>query len=245
MNFEILLIWMIKNKENNMHIKILVLSLLLSGSIAHAVDEQSVEQIRFEKDKVKYKSYIPKKYDLFEVITGDLNKDKIQDIVLIVKATDPNAWVDHEYRGKLDRNRRGIVVLFGEKETYKKVMQNLSVFSSENEEGGVYFQPELWIEIKNNLLNIHYAHGRYGYWNYIFRYETHDFRLIGYDSSEHHGPRVESDTSINLMTGKKRYRNNLNQDEEQDSKFKETWTKVNYTPIYLSQIKDMDELYFD
>lgn len=220
-------------------------SCLMLPSLACAQKAMTTEQNRFEKDKVKYKSYIPKNYDLFEVITGDLNKDKIQDTVLIVKATDPNAWVDHEYRGKLDRNRRGIVVLFGENETYKKVMQNLSVFSSENEEGGVYFQPELWIEIKNNLLNVHYAHGRYGYWNYSFRYETHDFRLIGYDSSEHQGPRVDSDTSINLMTGKKRYRKNLNQDEEEGPKFKETWTKGNYGPIYLSEIKDMDELYFD
>lgn len=229
--------------KNNFKIIYLLLILFCQQ---HAWAEDIItEQNKFEKDKLKFQKYVPKNYTFFESLEEDLNKDGKSDLVLIVKATDPNAWVDHEYRGKLDRNRRGIVVLFGEKETYKKVMQNLSVFSSENEEGGVYFQPELWIEIKNNLLNIHYAHGRYGYWNYIFRYETHDFRLIGYDSSEHHGPRVESDTSINLMTGKKRYRKNLNQDEEQDSKFKETWTKVNYTPIYLSQIKDMDELYFD
>ena len=220
-------------------------SFLMFPVLACAQTAMSPEQIQLEKNQVKYKSYIPQKYDLFEVITGDLNKDGIQDTVLIVKATDPNAWVEHEYRGKLDRNRRGVVVLFGEKTAYKRAMQNLSVFSSENEEGGVYFQPELWIEIKNNLLNVHYGHGRYGYWNYSFRYEANDFRLIGYDSSEHRGPWVESDTSINLLTGKKRYRKNLNQDEEQDPKFKETWTKVNYAPIYLSKIKDMDELSFD
>lgn len=228
--------------QNNVSKSVLFMASLFMSSVLFAQTAPSAEQIQFAKDEVKYKRYIPAKYDLFEAATGDLNKDGIQDTVLIVKATDPKAWIEHEYRGKLDRNRRGIVVLFGEKGAYKKVVQNLSIFSSENEEGGVYFPPELWIEIKNNRLNVHYGHGRYGYWNYSFRHEANDFRLIGYDSSSHMGPLVRSDTSVNLLTGKKRDRQNLSQDEEQEPKFKETWTKINYAPIYLSKIKDIDEL---
>ena len=194
---------------------------------------------------IKYKAYIPKNYVLFEAIEGDLTQDGQKDLVLIVKATDLKQWINDEYRGKLDRNRRGIIILIKEHGTYKKVLQNLSCFSSENEDGGVYFPPELWIEIKKNLLHVHYGHGRYGYWDYIFRQENNDFRLIGYDSSNNHGPYIQSEKSINFLTAKKLIRENLEADDEKAPKFKEIWSKVNYAPIYLSKIKDFDELYFD
>ena len=226
---------------------IISLSVALLGSqIAFAKTEQpTAEEIQLQKDKIKYKAYIPAKYVLFEAIQGDLNKDDIQDLVLIVKATDPTQWVNHEYRGKLDRNRRGMIVLLADKGKYKPILSNLSCFSSENEEGGVYFAPELWLEINKGLLNVHYGHGRYGYWNYSFRLQNQDLRLIGYDSSSNHGPYVESETSINFLTNKKVIRKNLNEDLDGDPKFKETWSKAKVSPIYLSTIKDFDELNFE
>lgn len=228
-----------------MHIKILVLSFLLSCSIAHAVEEQGKEQIQLQKDVIKYQRYIPQKYSVFKAIQGDLNKDGIKDLVLIVKATDQKQNMVNRFDEKVDRNRRGVIVFINENGQYKKIVQNLSAFSSENEDGGVYFAPELWVEIKNNRLNIHYGHGRYGNWSYLFRLEDQDFRLIGYERSNNRGPRIENDKSINFLTGKKRYRENLIEDDDLEPKFKETWTKANYAPIYLSQIKDMDELYFE
>lgn len=182
---------------------------------------------------------------MFEAVKGDLNKDGQNDLVLIVKATDPKKWVDHEYRGKLDRNRRGIMVFLNEKSGYKKVVENLSAFSSENEEGGVYYAPELWFEIKKNNLYVRYAHGRYGWWGYTFRLDGQDLRLIGYDSSDNHGPYVQNETSVNFITSKKVIRQNINEDPEGDPKFKEKWSKVNTQPIYLSKIKDFDELDFE
>ena len=226
---------------------IISLSVALLGSqIAFAKTEQpTAEEIQLQKDKIKYKAYIPAKYVLFEAIQGDLNKDDIQDLVLIVKATDPTQWVNHEYRGKLDRNRRGMIVLLADKGKYKPILSNLSCFSSENEEGGVYFAPELWLEINKGLLNVHYGHGRYGYWNYSFRLQNQDLRLIGYDSSSNHGPYVDSETSINFLTNKKVIRKNLNEDLDGDPKFKETWSNIKTPPIYLSTIKDFDELNFE
>ena len=138
-----------------------------------------------------------------------------------------------------------MIVLLKEKGAYKKLTQNLSAFSSENEEGGVYFAPELWLEINKGLLNVHYGHGRYGYWNYSFRLQNQDLRLIGYDSSSNHGPYVDSETSINFLTNKKVIRKNLNEDLDGDPKFKETWSKAKISPIYLSIIKDFDELNFE
>ena len=226
---------------------IISLSVALLGSQVGFAEtaKPTAEEIQLQKDKLKYKAYIPAKYVLFEAIQGDLNKDDIQDLVLIVKATDPTQWVNHEYRGKLDRNRRGMIVLLADKGKYKPILSNLSCFSSENEEGGVYFAPELWLEINKGLLNVHYGHGRYGYWNYSFRLQNQDLRLIGYDSSSNHGPYVESETSMNFLTDKKVIRKNLNEDPDSDPKFKETWSKAKNSPIYLSMIKDFDELNFE
>ena len=224
---------------------VLMLSTLLFIPRITFAEQPTAEQIQLQKDKLKYKAYLPAKYVLFEAIQGDLNNDGIQDLVLIVKATDPTQWVNHEYRGKLDRNRRGMIVLLADKGKYKPILSNLSCFSSENEEGGVYFAPELWLEINKGLLNVHYGHGRYGYWNYSFRLQNQDLRLIGYDSSSNHGPYVESETSINFLTNKKVIRKNLNEDLDGDPKFKETWSKAKVSPIYLSTIKDFDELNFE
>lgn len=224
---------------------LLVLSgLAILPQLSFAQQQPSAEELKLRKDKVTYKAYIPAKYHLFKAIEGDLDKDGLKDVVLIVKATDPKALVEHEYYGHLDRNRRGAIVLLNEKGKYKAVVSNLSCFSSENEDGGVYFPPELWMEIKNNLLRIYYSHGRYGYWSYLFRLEGNDLRLIGYDDSSNHGPLIQSETSINFLTGKKVVRDNLSQDPEEDPRFKETWSKINQAPIYLSKVKDFDDLSF-
>lgn len=230
---------------------ILISSAIFAGQMAFAETSQqkqqtlSPEEIKLQKDKIKYKAYIPQSYTLFEAIEGDLNKDGQKDLVLIVKGTDSKQWIDDEYRGRLDRNRRGILVFLNQNGSYKKVVQNLSSFSSENEDGGVYFAPELSVEIIKNKLFLNYGHGRYGWWGYSFRLENNDMRLIGYENSSNHGPYISSETSVNLLTGKKLYRKNMNEDDEENPRFKETWSKVSLAPIYLSKIKDFDELLVD
>ena len=222
-----------------------VIGLLSSSSLVYADAALSTAEKQLKKDSIRYNAYLPASYTLFEAIQGDLNQDGLKDVVLIVKATDPKQWVTDEYRGKLDRNRRGVIVLLNAKGQYQKVVQNLSLFSSENEDGGVYFAPELVPSIEKGLLKLHYAHGRYGYWAYQFRLEGHDMRLIGYDSSDNFGPYVNSETSVNFLTAKKLVRENLNKDPDSDPKFKETWSKVNVAPMYLSKIQDIDDLSFE
>jgi hypothetical protein len=67
------------------------------------------------------------------------------------------------------------------KKSYNNWLQKLWLFSSENEDG-VSISPELSIIKKSNLC-VHYAHGRYGFWKYTFRFKNSDFDLIGYDES--------------------------------------------------------------
>ncbi len=188
--------------------------------------------------------FIPENYKEFETIYGDLNKDGLEDCVLIIKKVDTTQIMVNQYDKKVDRNRRGIIVLFKNENGYQLADQNLDCFSSENEDGGVYFPPELWINIKDNKLHVHYGHGRYGYWDYTFRFQNSNFELIGYDSSSNRGPVTLRETSINFLTKKKLVKVNTNEDSEGgDENFEETWSDIEIDHrIQLSQIKDFDAL---
>ncbi|OJV52774.1 MAG: hypothetical protein BGO31_03165 [Bacteroidetes bacterium 43-16] len=187
--------------------------------------------------------FIPKGYVLFEQLSGDLNKDGLEDKVLIIKGTDKSKVIKDEYRGSLDRNRRGIIILFNKKDHYELAVKNYNCFSSENEDGGVYYAPELMVDIKKGNLYVHYAHGRYGYWAYTFRFKDSDFELIGYDESNG-GAVISSTTSINFLTKKKQEKVNTDPDAESGEEvFKETWSNIMITKrIKLSAIKDFDQL---
>lgn len=191
-------------------------------------------------------NFLPQEYVIFEKSFGDLNKDGSDDCVLIIKGTDKNQIITDENRGKLDRNRRGIIVLFNKNNHYELAVKNYNCFSSENEDGGVYYAPELYVDIEKGNLNVHFGHGRYGYWKYTFRFQNKDFELIGYDQSENRGPIVERVMSINFLSQKKQEKVNTNTNENAEGGeevFKESWKKINVNSlIKLSEIKDFDEL---
>ncbi len=194
--------------------------------------------------------FLPKGYVVFEKINGDLNKDGIEDSAIIVKATEKDSIIKNRFGDVVDRNRRGIIVLFNMKDHYDLVVKNNNCFSSENEDGGVYFSPELSIEIKNGNLYFHYAAGRYGYWEYTFRFQNSDFELIGYNSGDRSS--FESDyvtfdeTSVNFMTKKKLVKKVIKVNVDGKEVYKETWENINANTLTkLSEIKDFDELEMD
>ena len=208
------------------------------GTVSSDASEQESERVKSPED------FVPEGYVLFEKILGDLNKDGKEDCVLIIKGTDKKRIVKDEYRGELDRNRRGLIVLFGKDKGFELVLKNKACFSSENEDGGVYYAPELGVSIKKGKLFIEYSHGRYGYWGYTFRFEKDDFALIGYDQSDNHGPIVARTVSYNFLTKQKQIKENINIDSEnpEDEVFKETWEKLKMDRlVQLSEIKDFDE----
>lgn len=196
------------------------------------------------QQKIKPADFIPKGFVLFNTIKGDLDKDGLSDEVLIVKGTDKSKIIVNRFEERVDRNRRGIIILLNKRGRYELSIRNLDCFSSENEDGGVYFPPELSVQIEKGNLYIQYSHGRYGYWRYTFRFRNADFELIGYDSSNNFGPRIDRKTSINFLTKKKLVKENTNQNAESgDEVFKEKWSKLPAKPLVkLSQIKDFDDL---
>jgi len=215
---------------------------------AEVVDLKEIPEVEEPAIEVKKNlaDFIPKNHVPFDTIYGDLNKDGLEDCVLIIKGTDKSKIITHEYRGKLDRNRRGIMVLLNKKGGYELAVKNYNCFSSENEDGGVYYAPELDFQIDKNKLFINYSHGRYGYWSYTFRLQNNDLELIGYDGSSNRGPIVLTEISINFLTRKKIVNQNINENTYDDDEiFEKKETKISRTKlIKLSEIEDFDELDF-
>jgi len=168
---------------------------------------------------------------ILEKIFGDLNNDGEEDCVIITKQTKKDvASVRNQFDEKVDRNRRGILIAFKEGKYYHTFLTIPDCFSSENEDGGVYFAPDMGVGIEKGNLFVMYGHGRYGWWQYIFRYRNNNFELIGYDSSENRGPITEKITSINFLTKKKQTKININPDPDPESEeeevFEETWQDI-------------------
>jgi len=189
--------------------------------------------------------FLPEGSVLFEKYNGGLNIEGKEVCIIITKKTNKDNIVMNDYDEKVDRNRRGIIVLFKNEDGYELADKNYDCFSSENEDGGAYYPPQLWIETEKGNLIIHYKHGRYGFWRYIFRYNKSDFELIGYDQSDNRGPVTERKTSINFITKRKQLKVNTNSNAytDGDEIFKETWEKIEIKKlITLSEIKDFDEL---
>ncbi len=205
--------------------------LLILGSYTFQAQNNTVED------------FIPEDYVLYEQVFGDLNKDKQEDCILIIKGTNKDNIVKNRFDEVVDRNRRGIIILFKTENGYQKATENIDCFYSENEDGGVYYAPELSFEIKRGNLIIHYAHGRYGWWKYIFRFQDSRFKLIGYDETNG-GVVIRDEISINFLTKKKLTRKNSNEDSEGgDEVFKEMWSKITIDKLLnLSEIKDFEGL---
>ncbi len=189
-----------------------------------------------------WSTLVPKGFHVTAIIRGDLNQDGQDDVVFLVKASDPADIVANKFGERVDRNPRGLVIAFRDHDRYRLAVKNPTCFSSEHEDGGVYYAPELSISVERGSLVLHYSHGRYGYWRYTFRYQQGDFALIGYDRSEDHGPVVETFTSINLSTGKKLKKVNINsQVPDADERFVEHWSRIVVPrPIRLSEVASFD-----
>lgn len=187
--------------------------------------------------------FLPNGFVIFDKAFGDLNNDGSEDCVLIIKGTNKDNIVEDEFNEIKDRNRRGMIILFNKNGHYKLAIKNYDCFASENEDGGVYFPPEMSLNINKGKLYVNYGHGRYGNWQYTFRYKNSDFELIGYDETNG-GPVINSLTSINFLTKKKQTKINTNENAEGgDEVFKEIWDNIKVDrPIKLSEIEDFSEL---
>lgn len=180
----------------------------------------------FPQKASKVEDFIPKGWKKLIVEKGDLNKDKIDDIVLLIQKNDPknfrNAESGYMYMPIENADFNPIIVLVLLKDTnsqYNLVAKNDKGFIVSEGKAHEEVLEELYspnfdedlsdsISIKNNTLRIHtfyeFVRGMSST-EYVFRYQNNRFELIGLEVNDGgvSGDYLESNNySINFSTKK-------------------------------------------
>ncbi len=194
--------------------------------------------------KTKPSDFTPEGFIVYKTNFGDLNNDGQEDCVLIIKGTNKDSLVVNRFNNIVDRNNRGVLVLLNSKDKYHLVSENYDCFYSENEDGGNYYIPQLNIVIEEGELIIGFEHGRYGWWNYKFKYIDSKFKLIEYKSVSSYSSTTLTETHINFVIKEKLFSENIDPDYESNEQvFKETKSKISSSDlINLSDIKSFKDL---
>ncbi|MDM1383910.1 hypothetical protein [Myroides marinus] len=194
--------------------------------------------------------YVPKNWKIVSTAKGDLNKDGIEDLVLIVKDNDASNRIKNESLGQelLDVNSRNLLILFKDKSgNYTLADSNSNGFipSENSTENPCLSDPFTGVNIVKNILildfNYWYSCGTYFVSNisYKFRYQNNNFELIGVEeSSFSRSSGEQTDTSINFSIKKKEVTTGLNE-------FHESNPVTTKSSIEISELFKLKDCYFD
>ena len=201
--------------------------------------------------------FIPKGWKRISSTNGDLNKDKLEDAVIVIEKEDKKNIKKNDSLGSdyLNLNPRILLVLFKQKDgTYTLVSKNDKGFiPSPNSEDEPTLEDTFdSISIKNNTFRINfnyfYSAGSWGTsrTNYIFRYQNNKFELIGFsESSFMRNSGEEEELSINFSTNKVKTTTGGNVFEGNVNNPKSKWKTVNFKRKYtLDEMSDnvMEEI---
>lgn len=126
------------------------------------------------------KAFIPKDYDTLSIVQGDLNKDGLPDIAMVLAHQKEIAY---EMEGEPPRL---LVILFKNKNGYQLADASEQAIMCLHC-GGVFGDPFQGISIQNNILTIQHYGGSAWRWsyNYDFRFQKNNFYLIWQSSSSY------------------------------------------------------------
>ncbi|WP_052123214.1 hypothetical protein [Flavobacterium beibuense] len=219
---------------------------------------QSTETIIPQQGKTT-EDFIPKGWKIISTAFGDLNKDKAEDVAIVIENTDPANFTTNENLGPqtLNLNPRYLLILFKNKNGYTLNTVNKTFIPSANTtESPCLDDPFTTADemtITKEVLSINFrtwlSCGSYGISNETFklRYQDSHFVLIGYDlweSSRNAGDITE--TSINFLTKKKSITTGENLFEENNQNEHQTvWEDVQINElINLANLKWPNEIEF-
>ena len=190
--------------------------------------------------------FIPKGWKEILTTNGDLNKDKLEDTVIVIEKDDV---LGPDY---LNLNPRILLVLFKQKDgTYILASKNDKGFiQSENDEENPTLMDTLTgISIKNNTLRINFDYflsaGSYSASQtvFTFRFQNNRFELIGLDNNSFmRNSGEQEEFSINFSTNKMKTTSGRNIFDEKLSKPKETWENINIKKKYILDEMSSDTL---
>ena len=198
-------------------------------------------------------SYIPDNWIVHTKVWGDLNKDGVKDVALILQNTDKANFILNKGFGSdtLDCNPRKLIVLFNEKGDFQKVAENNTFVPPTHDSiSPCLADPleNLGLSIDNGKLNLNTYYwlscGSYGVtsYDYMFRFQNNGFELIGLDVTSMSRLTLESEThSVNFMTKKMQiYKEQLSED---DPPFEEKWSKFKLSKRFKLEEMTRDTAY--
>jgi len=189
--------------------------------------------------------FIPKGWKKILTTNGDLNKDKLEDTVIVIEKEDKKNIKKNDGFGpeELNLNPKILLVLFKQKEgTYILASKNDKGFikSEGNDNNPALMDTLDDIIIKNNVLKIvfNYFMSAGSWWTstnvYIFRFQNNVFELIGYESNAYmRNTGEEEGTSINFSTNKAKITTGGNIFEEKENNPKDEWRYLKFEKKYI------------
>ena len=189
--------------------------------------------------------FIPKGWKKILTTNGDLNKDKLEDTVIVIEKEDKKNIKKNDGFGpeELNLNPRILLVLFKQKDgTYILASKNDKGFikSEGNDNNPALMDTLDDIIIKNNVLKIvfNYFMSAGSWWTstnvYIFRFQNNVFELIGYESNAYmRNTGEEEGTSINFSTNKTKITTGGNIFEEKENNPKDEWRYLKFEKKYI------------
>ena len=194
----------------------------------------------FKKTASKIKEFIPAGWKLISEAKGDLNKDGLEDIALVIENTNPKNFISNAGKlggDTLNTNPRYLLVAFKKANgVFELVAKNRKFIPPVNDQDSPCLQDpfgeEGSISIEKGLLNIHFQHfyscGAWEIYNfdYMFRYQNQKIELIGYNkSSLHRSSGEETSLTVNFSTLKLNYTSGTNAFKD-GNKPKTIWKKI-------------------
>lgn len=225
-----------------------ILSLFLISSI-YVFGENFPQKAKTIND------FIPKGWKEILTTNGDLNRDKLEDTVIVIEKEDKKNIKKNDGFGpeELNLNPRILLVLFKQKDgTYILASKNDKGFikSEGNDDNPALMDTLDDIIIKNNVLKIvfNYFMSAGSWWTstnvYIFRFQNNVLELIGYESNAYmRNTGEEEGTSINFSTNKAKITTGGNIFEEKENNPKNEWRYVKFEKKYI--LNEMTESTLD
>ena len=189
--------------------------------------------------------FIPKGWKEILTTNGDLNRDKLEDTVIVIEKEDKKNIKKNDGFGpeELNLNPRILLVLFKQKDgTYILASKNDKGFikSEGNDDNPALMDTLDDIIIKNNVLKIvfNYFMSAGSWWTstnvYIFRFQNNVFELIGYESDSYmRNTGEEEKVSINFSTNKVKSTTGGNMFEGAKDKPKDKWRNIKFEKKYI------------